>query len=231
MAAPQIWGVMFWAIFNDIAYGYDRLDDPPAAIKDSVYSFFQSMRYLLPCHKCRVSYISYLSQLDLVGAIQEQNIVGFVYRLHTLVNTVSKRCQNTQTETDFRRALSVRTSMSSADQVLDMVSIIAINLLYLPPVTLPTLPERIDAFQVLLDVLPSLITLVRGSGFDLLANHISNTRPLPCHPERVLKHIYQLYKKYASATAQTAQPEQAYWARFSRILNPDDVQRIDLTRS
>lgn len=86
---PCWWGPHLWqTIYNIIAVYPDKPDNIHI---ESIKMFFISLKNLLPCEKCRLSYSSYLEEPDTnINTINNfnsrENLITFVYNLRNKVN-------------------------------------------------------------------------------------------------------------------------------------------------
>lgn len=88
---PEFWGPRFWEVLHLVAVGYSATPTPSEKL--GFRMFFDSLRYILPCPKCRASYEKYLfsrklSEKDLSS---RDNLFHWVYELHNSVNLNLKK--------------------------------------------------------------------------------------------------------------------------------------------
>lgn len=83
---PEYWGPKFWDVLHLAAVGYST--NPTPAEKLGFRMFFDSLRYVLPCQKCRGSYESYLNARGIQDSdLQSRDsLFHWVFELHNSVN-------------------------------------------------------------------------------------------------------------------------------------------------
>jgi len=88
---PEFWGPRFWEVLHLAAVGYST--DPTPSEKLGFRMFFDSLRYVLPCPKCRVSYESYLDTRRLrdEDLASRDSLFLWVFDLHNNVNINLKK--------------------------------------------------------------------------------------------------------------------------------------------
>ena len=89
---PEYWGPHFWEVMYLAAVGYSS--EPTVNEKIGFRMFYDSLRYVLPCQKCRKEYDQYVNQFPLTGddTSSPQRLFDWVYRLHSHVSRrLSKR--------------------------------------------------------------------------------------------------------------------------------------------
>jgi len=88
---PEFWGPRFWEVLHLAAVGYST--DPTPSEKLGFRMFFDSLRYVLPCPKCRVSYESYLDTRRLrdEDLASRDSLFLWVFDLHNNVNMNLKK--------------------------------------------------------------------------------------------------------------------------------------------
>lgn len=60
---PEIWGPHAWNFLHRVGYTFP--DNPTDQEVTAAYNFFSSLKYLLPCQKCRFNYSSHLENFPL----------------------------------------------------------------------------------------------------------------------------------------------------------------------
>ena len=61
----SVWGRAGWTFLRSIAESYPQV--PSDTDKEQFKSFFESLRYMLPCEKCRMNYSSHIAEVPLEG--------------------------------------------------------------------------------------------------------------------------------------------------------------------
>jgi hypothetical protein len=60
---PNIWGPHLWKSLHYITLGYP--DNPDELTKNNTKNLFMSLKYVLPCAKCRFNYSQHLEKYPL----------------------------------------------------------------------------------------------------------------------------------------------------------------------
>lgn len=80
---PIYWGPSAWKFFETTAFGY--AEDPSDEEKTAAFNFFESLRYLLPCSKCKDHYGKNFSKLP-VNVESRDTLSRWVVEFHNIVN-------------------------------------------------------------------------------------------------------------------------------------------------
>ncbi len=89
---PEYWGPHFWEVMYLAAVGFSS--EPTVNEKIGFRMFYDSLRYVLPCQKCRKEYDQYVNQFPLTSddTSSPHKLFDWVYRLHSHVTRrLSKR--------------------------------------------------------------------------------------------------------------------------------------------
>jgi len=89
---PEYWGPHFWEVMYLAAVGFSS--EPTVNEKIGFRMFYDSLRYVLPCQKCRKEYDQYVNQFPLTSddTSSPHMLFDWVYRLHSHVTRrLSKR--------------------------------------------------------------------------------------------------------------------------------------------
>jgi hypothetical protein len=88
---PEFWGPRFWEVLHLVAVGYSATPTPSEKL--GFRMFFDSLRYILPCPKCRASYEKYLfsRKLSEEDMSSRDKLFNWVYQLHNSVNLNLKK--------------------------------------------------------------------------------------------------------------------------------------------
>jgi len=88
---PEFWGPRFWEVLHLVAVGYSATPTPSEKL--GFRMFFDSLRYILPCPKCRASYEKYLfsRKLSEEDMSSRDKLFNWVYELHNSVNLNLKK--------------------------------------------------------------------------------------------------------------------------------------------
>lgn len=83
---PEIWGKHAWNFLHLVTMGYP--DDPTEQDKQRYYDFFYSIRYILPCAKCRNNLTQHLEKYPLTNQVlsNRANLMKWLVDLHNVVN-------------------------------------------------------------------------------------------------------------------------------------------------
>ena len=80
---PINWGPSAWKFFEAAAFGYP--DKPSGEEKQAAFNFFESLRYMLPCGKCKDHYKDNFSKLP-VNVESRDTLSRWVVEFHNIVN-------------------------------------------------------------------------------------------------------------------------------------------------
>lgn len=83
---PQKWGEAYWKTSHYITFAYPEI--PTYEDKVVVKSYFENLKYLLPCQNCRSHYSQYLQTNPLTETIlsSRYNLIKWLVDLHNSVN-------------------------------------------------------------------------------------------------------------------------------------------------
>lgn len=83
---PDIWGKHAWNFLHLVTIGYPEY--PTEQDKQHYYDFFHSIRYILPCAKCRNNLTQHLEKYPLTDQVlsSKANLVKWLIDLHNVVN-------------------------------------------------------------------------------------------------------------------------------------------------
>lgn len=83
---PKIWGPSSWNFMHYITIGYP--ERPNDEIKKNTYNFFMSLKYLLPCEKCRYNFNRHLEKYPLTNDIlsSKDKLIDWLIQIHNEVN-------------------------------------------------------------------------------------------------------------------------------------------------
>jgi len=85
---PEIWGPPFWFVLHSISINYP--DKPNYLDKQQHLLFFQSLKQVLPCHKCRLHYTKYLNENPISPYLDnKKNLMIWVLNCHNNVNKIN----------------------------------------------------------------------------------------------------------------------------------------------
>lgn len=87
---PEIWGPGFWIILHSISINYP--DKPTYIDKQQHLLFFQSLKQVLPCQKCRTHYTEYLNKNPISPYLDNKdNLILWVLNCHNNVNKINSK--------------------------------------------------------------------------------------------------------------------------------------------
>ena len=93
---PKIWGPSAWLLLHDVGF-YAAKKNDSGTLADA-RTFFMSLRHILPCTRCQLSYDMHV--LDLPFPKTSSRLPRWVYNLHNRVNdTISKNIDKPVWET------------------------------------------------------------------------------------------------------------------------------------
>ena len=82
---PKLWGPHFWFVLHFVTFNYP--DNPTTYDKHSYKLFFESIKDILPCEKCRKHYRNHLSQNPLEVALDKRiDLIKWLIQIHNNVN-------------------------------------------------------------------------------------------------------------------------------------------------
>jgi hypothetical protein len=84
----SIWGPAIWHFLHIISFNYPV--EPTKEHKKHYYDFIMSLKYILPCKKCRKNLIKNFKHLPLTMKDMENRYTFslYIYKLHELINTM-----------------------------------------------------------------------------------------------------------------------------------------------
>jgi hypothetical protein len=81
----RFWGPDGWKLLHCIAQNYP--ENPSNTEKDTYSIFFESIKYVLPCIYCRISYTQYIDELPIVKYLNnKKGLTKWIYLIHNKVN-------------------------------------------------------------------------------------------------------------------------------------------------
>lgn len=114
--ATKLWGPAFWQSLGATALGYHLNDDTTLDLKIKHYkTFFQSLKYVLPCGYCRDSYGTYYKKLNIekyMRSKKQWSMIRFVYDLKECVNAKLRK----QEKALFKERLETLTPTQKQDK-------------------------------------------------------------------------------------------------------------------
>ena len=99
---PNLWGPSSWNFMHYITLGYP--ENPTDEVKKNTLYLFASLKYLLPCEKCRYNYQMHLEKHPLNDVVLSSRtlLVNWLIDVHNEVNVSLNKAQityNSLTET------------------------------------------------------------------------------------------------------------------------------------
>jgi hypothetical protein len=96
---PKEWGPIYWKMLSTIIEAYPP-SNPSNELQASTITFFESLKYLLPCQVCRENYSKFLKD-NHVAVLDRQNLMTWFNRMkrhvgETNTNTESNSNSNKQ---------------------------------------------------------------------------------------------------------------------------------------
>ena len=83
---PEIWGPKAWFFLESVAMAYST--DPTYEEKKAADNFFTSLKYMIPCEKCRNNYEKHLKIYPLTDKVlsSRDNLFMWIVNIHNSVN-------------------------------------------------------------------------------------------------------------------------------------------------
>jgi hypothetical protein len=83
---PEIWGKYAWNFLHLVTLDYP--DHPTEEDKQNYHNFFNSLKFVLPCAKCRYNLSHHLKKYPLTNEVlsSKDNLIKWVIDLHNVVN-------------------------------------------------------------------------------------------------------------------------------------------------
>ncbi len=83
---PEIWGKYAWCFFHLVTMGYP--EHPAKKDKKHYYKYICSLKYILPCDRCKQNLKNHLKKYPLTDAAlsSKSNLVKWGIDLHNIVN-------------------------------------------------------------------------------------------------------------------------------------------------
>ena len=83
---PEIWGPKLWFFIHTIAINYP--DNPSNLDKQKYNMFFESLKHIIPCEKCRLNYIENLNEMPVINNLDNATtLFRWTVDLHNKVNS------------------------------------------------------------------------------------------------------------------------------------------------
>ncbi|AGC01990.1 Erv1 / Alr family protein [Acanthamoeba polyphaga moumouvirus] len=84
--SPKNWGKSGWKMFHTVALGYP--DNPTQEDKNNYFQYYNSLRYTLPCKKCRNNYSDHFNKYPLndQALSSKTNLINWTIDMHNIVN-------------------------------------------------------------------------------------------------------------------------------------------------
>ena len=92
---PKLWGQSSWNFMHYITLGYP--DNPNNDVKTNTYNLFTSLKYMLPCEKCKYNYNIHISKHPLTNDILSSRnlLIQWLIDIHNEVNVSLNKPQIT----------------------------------------------------------------------------------------------------------------------------------------
>ena len=82
---PNVWGPKLWFMIHTIALNYP--DNPTYQDRRSYEEFYNSLKYVIPCEKCRIHYTQRLKRMPIINHLDNSNtLFKYTIDLHNQVN-------------------------------------------------------------------------------------------------------------------------------------------------
>lgn len=88
---PEVWGPHAWIFLHSITLEYP--DYPTGEDKRNMSNFMNSLKYVLPCEKCRINFENHLEQYPLTNDIlsSKSNLIKWLIDIHNSVNKMNNK--------------------------------------------------------------------------------------------------------------------------------------------
>lgn len=98
---PEIWGPKLWFVIHTIALNFP--DEPTYNDIRNTEQFFESLKYNIPCDKCRVHYTQRLNKNPIINHLKNSDtLFRYTIELHNDVNiSLGKRTYTYDEVVDF----------------------------------------------------------------------------------------------------------------------------------
>ena len=98
---PEIWGPKLWFVIHTIALNFP--DEPTYNDIRNTEQFFESLKYNIPCDKCRVHYTQRLNKNPIINNLKNSDtLFRYTIELHNDVNiSLGKRTYTYDEVVDF----------------------------------------------------------------------------------------------------------------------------------
>ena len=82
---PSVWGPQFWFILHIISFEYPEY--PTESDKNIYYSFYSSLKDILPCEMCKKHYREFIHKHPLMPFLDKKaDLIQWVIDIHNQVN-------------------------------------------------------------------------------------------------------------------------------------------------
>jgi len=82
---PDVWGPKLWFMIHTIALNFPN--NPTYQDKRSYEEFYNSLKYIIPCDKCRIHYTQRLKRMPIINHLDNSNtLFRYTIDLHNQVN-------------------------------------------------------------------------------------------------------------------------------------------------
>ena len=92
---PEIWGMYGWKFMHYITFSYSN--NPTIKDKEIMKNFFMSIKYVLPCEKCRINFNKHLEEYPLNDDVlkNKKTLVIWLMNIHNEVNRIHNKKEYT----------------------------------------------------------------------------------------------------------------------------------------
>ena len=83
---PKIWGPSAWFFLHSVTFRYP--DNPSKQDKYNYKTFFESLKYILPCYKCSLNYKKHLDEYPINDDVLQsrKSLINWLIKIHNEVN-------------------------------------------------------------------------------------------------------------------------------------------------
>lgn len=93
---PIIWGPHMWVFLHTLSFEYP--DNPTDKEKDHYYTFFKTLKYILPCTVCKKHYTTFFDNNPIRSSLNNKDsLIRWVLKSHNNVNKSNNKPEWTYT--------------------------------------------------------------------------------------------------------------------------------------
>jgi hypothetical protein len=82
---PKLWGPHAWMFLHSVALSYP--DNPSVTDKENYRTFYSSLKYILPCFKCRNNLKKHIEKVNINNYLKDSNSLHkWITTMHNMAN-------------------------------------------------------------------------------------------------------------------------------------------------